>query len=900
MLSSKTKTGLSETIPNKTSPATPRVSKLAKGTAKSESNSPSPLQNPRLSIDRSPRSVDSKPAVDRRSPKISTPPDKRVVKGSELQAQLDLVQEDLKKTKEQLTSVQKEKAKVFEELREAKRLADEANEKLNEAMVAQKRAEESSEIEKFRADELEQAGIEANQKREEEWQKEIEAIRSQHAVDVTALLSTTQELQRIKHELSMTSDAKNAALSHADDAMKIAEINAEKVEFLSAELGLVRALLDSKMETINKEADELVKKLNSEVDSLKQELERAKMAEDKLGEMEGLIEELRIGVSEAKRAELEAGNLVDEWKEKAELLEVKVEELTQSERGASESLGSAMKELEGKNLLLQDAESKIVSLRGHVESLEISLEKHKGILEESDRKLETMKQEVMGMAITVENLKSELESLKEEKMRALDNEKLAISNVQNLLEEKNKFISDLEASRDEAEEGKKVVQSLQSALSEASTDARDAKEKLSTSQVELGNAVSQIEDLKLVLSSTEKKYKAMLDEAKEQIDHLKNTLEGCELEAKNAKAELGEKELDFEIAIKKSEEEIASVKREMDRVAKDSKDEWDEKELSFVNAIRKSEEENVTMKSEMDRLLSLIKETEEEKQTAKEKGVKLLNKLKQVESEVTFEKEVAEKAKAESSHLKEILLDKENELQSVTQENDDLRIREAKALGRVGELSKLLEQASAKRMEEDELSHLKELLLDKENELQSVTQENDDLRIREAKTLGKVDELSKLLEQASAKRMEENGELSNSEKDYDLLPKMEAFANGNGNGNDRELVSEFPVEQTVDHTEIEETVNGNAKEEDTVEVEVKMRDNCKISEKDLSPEREPEQESFDEESDSKIDSDSFDQINGSETIENGGSSPLKQQQKKKKALLRKFSSLLKKKSNPSN
>ena len=30
---------------------------------------------------------------------------------------------------------------------------------------------------------------------------------------------------------------KNAALSHADDAMKIAEINAEKVGILSSELG---------------------------------------------------------------------------------------------------------------------------------------------------------------------------------------------------------------------------------------------------------------------------------------------------------------------------------------------------------------------------------------------------------------------------------------------------------------------------------------------------------------------------------------------------------------------------------------------------------------------------------------------------------------------------------------
>ncbi|XP_077234971.1 WEB family protein At3g02930, chloroplastic-like [Tasmannia lanceolata] len=856
MHSSKTKSGLSETIPNKTSPATPRVSKLAKGPAKSDSNSPSPLQKSRLSFDSSsPRSVDFKSSVDRRSPKISTPPDKqRVVKGSELQAQLGLVQEDLKKAKERVASVEKEKARVLEELEEVKRLADEANEKLNDALVAKKRAEENSEIDKFRADELEQAGIETAQKREEEWQKELEAVRSQHALDVTALASTTQELERAKHDLAMISDAKNTALSHADDAMKIAEINAEKVEFMSGELGRLRALLDSKMETKTNEDDELVKRLNSEVDSLKEELEKAKTDEGKLAAMEGLIEELRIKVSDAKRAESDASNLVDEWKKKSEILELRVEEATQSERSASESLVSVMKQLEGSNILLQSSESEIGSLRGRVESLEISLRTHKGLLEESERHLEAAKQEAMEMTKTVENLKLELESVKEEKMQALDNELLAASSIQSLLEEKNKLISDLEASRDEEDKSKKAMESLASALHEVSTEARDAKEKLSTIQAELENAFSQIEVLKLVLRRTEEKYEAMLDEAKDEIEHLKNTVERCELEAKSSKAELGEKELDFVIAIRKSEEEIASVKSEMDRLAKDSKDEWDEKELSFVNAIRKSEEETVSMKREMDRLVNLLKEAEEETRAAKEDGARLLKTLKQVESEANFEKEVAEKAKAESLQLKERLLDKENELQSITQENDDLQTREATALK-------------------------------------------------------KVEELSKLLDEASAKRMEENGELSNSEKDYDLLSKMDEFVEETVDDREHEKAkSELPMGQPEGHREDisrnvglmearEENVSGNTKEENSVEVEFKMWDNYKVS-KDLSPERETEPESFDEELDSKIDSDSFDQINGSEAINNGGSSPSKQHHKKKKALLHKFGSLLKKKSSP--
>ena len=47
----------------------------------------------------------------------------------------------------------------------------------------------------------------------------------------------------------MTTRAKNAALSHADDAKRIAEINAEKVGILSSELGhLNLELLEAKRE----------------------------------------------------------------------------------------------------------------------------------------------------------------------------------------------------------------------------------------------------------------------------------------------------------------------------------------------------------------------------------------------------------------------------------------------------------------------------------------------------------------------------------------------------------------------------------------------------------------------------------------------------------------------------
>ncbi|XWS58715.1 hypothetical protein CRYUN_Cryun08bG0058300 [Craigia yunnanensis] len=838
-MSAKSKSGLSDT-PSKVSPATPRVaSKVSRGLAKSEPDSPSPLQSTRHSVDRSPRSsLNSKPTIDRRSPKVATPPEKpqtRVGKGLELQAQLNSVQEDLKKAKEQISLIEKEKAQAIDELKEAQKAAEEANEKLREALVAQKRAEESFEIEKFRAVELEQAGIEDAQKKDEEWQKEIESVRNKHALDVAALLSTTQELQRVKQELAMTCDAKNQALNHADDATKIAEIHAEKVEILSAELVRLKSLLDSKRETEANENNAMVLKLMAEIESLKQELEKAKAYEVKFMEKEAFIEQLNVDLEAARMAESYAHNVVEEWQNRVEELEMQNEEAKKLERSASESLDSVMKQLESNNDSLHDAESENVALKEKVGLLEMTIGRQRGDLEESEHRINMAKEETAEVAKLVESLKSELETVKEEKTQALNNEKLAASSVQSLLEEKNKIINELENSRDEEEKSKKAMESLASALHEVSAEAREAKEKLLSSETKHENYETQLEDLRLVLKATNEKYETMLDDGKNEIDLLTDTIEQSKNEYLNSKTE------------------------------------WEQKELHLVDCVKKSKEENSSLEKEINRLVNLLKQSEEEASASKEEEAQLKESLKEVESEVIYLQEALKEVKTESMKLKESLLDKETELQSVIQENEELQAREAASLKKVEELSKLLEEATIK------------------------------------------------------KQSGENDELTDSEKDYDLLPKVVEFSEENGHGSEEKPELEIPSEQPEEpkkenSLEVNDgfkdealqadsakvgNVNGNVKEDemkekedDSVEVEFKMWESCKIEKKEFSPEREPEQESFEEEVESKVEgSESFDQINGStENVDDGGNSPSKQQQhKKKKPLLRKFGSLLKKK-----
>ncbi|KAK8660336.1 hypothetical protein V6N13_051264 [Hibiscus sabdariffa] len=838
-MSAKSRSGLSDT-PSKVSPATPRVaSKLSKGLAKSEHDSPSPLQSTRHSINPSLRSsLNSKPLIDRKSPKAAAPAEKpqtRIVKGLELQAQLISAQEDLKKAKEQIALIEKEKAQAIDELKEAQKTAEEANEKLREAVVAQKRAEESSEIEKFRAVELEQAGIDAARKKDEERDKEIESVKNQHALDVAALLSTIEELQRVKQELASTCDAKNQALSQADDATKIAEFHAEKVEILSAELVRLKSLLDMKHETEANENNEMMLNLKAEIESLKQQLENVKIYEEKLMEKEAGIEQLNVELEAARMAESYAHSVLEECKNRVEELEMQIEEAKKLERSASESLESVMKQLENNNDSLHDAESEIAALKEKVGLLEMTVGRQRGDLEESESRINKAKEETAEAEKLVESLKSDLETMKEEKIQALDNEKLAASSVQALLEEKNKLITELENSQDEEEKSKKAMESLASALHEVSAEAREAKEKLLSIEAEHEHYETQLEDLRLVLKAKKEKYETMLDDAKNEIDLLTNTIE----QSKN----------EYQI----------------------SKTEWEQTELHLVDCVKKSEEENYSLEKEINRLVNLLKQSEEEASASKEEEAQLKESLKEVESEVIYLQEALKEVKTESMKLKESLLEKEMELQSAVQENKELRAREAASLKKIEEL-------------------LEEATIEKKNE--------------------------------------ENGVLSDSEKDYDLLPKVVEFSEENGHGSEDKLKLELPVEQPdepkkespelndgltdealqVDGAKVEnmnEKVNYDetkGKEDHSVEVEFKMWESCKIEKKDFFPEKEPEQESMDEEVQSKVESteaESFDQINGStETANDGGISPSKQQQqqqKKKKPLLQKFGSLLKKK-----
>ncbi|XP_073031359.1 WEB family protein At3g02930, chloroplastic-like [Primulina eburnea] len=834
-MSTKSKSAASETPNTKATPVASRLNKSSAGVAKSGTDS----ATRRLSVDRSPASVASKTTLGRRSPKLSTSSDNKAIqvsKPSEVQVEYDLAKEDLQKTKEKLLIVESEKAKALDELKEALKLAEEANEKLSEALAAQKLAEENSEIEKFRTIEMEQAGIEAAQKKEEEFLRDLEEVRNLHAMEATALQSVTEELHKVKEELGKTGDAKNLALSHAEEATKLAELHAEKVEALSAEIAHLRNTHALRAEEEANEKNKYVSELKLEIDSLRQELERAKIFEVELAEKEANLEQLNVDLEAAKMAENYTHSLLQELHERVGELVTQADQAKRLERSASESLESVIKQLEGSNNSLHNAESEISSLKEKVVLLETSIVRQKGDLEESRHLVELAKEEASEMVKRVESLISELESAKEEKIQALNNEQVSASSIQTLLEEKNDLINALENSKNEEEKSKKALESLTSALHEVSLEARAAKEKLLSIQSVNDDYEIQIQDLNLVLKETNQRHASMLSDAKQEIDGHEN-------------------------AIKQSKHDLHNLMVE-----------WEQKELNLINSVKKSDEECSSLKNEISRLFNLLKIAEEEACDVKDEGDRWKKSYKEAESELISLKEVISKAEAESMGLKTSLTDRENELQDICHKNEELQDREAASLKKMEELSKLLEEALAKKQEEE---HCK---------------------------------------------------LTDTEKDYDMLPKVVECSELNGSGEMKPKVeiksqqNEQPVKEKLrevtdfrDNEPVKrdfefDTSNGklknsNIKEKannEPAEVDHKMWESCKIEAKDLPPEEEADQESFEDELESRTESgDGDEQMNGlssAENLDSGESSPSKQQlSKKKKGLVSKFGSLLKKK-----
>lgn len=460
------------------SPATPRTARTPKTVASDSDSTTPPHVGSRLSMDRSPKPKTS----EHKSPR-SPLSEKRPTRASELQQQLAQAQEELKKAKEQLAIIETAKAQALQDLEEAKKLAEETSAKLEDS---EKKVLEITENEKAQTLALRQASEEAAKERDMEWQSELEAVERRHAMDVSTLLSTTQELERVKHELTLSADSK---------AMVIAQVEAA----------------------------------NLEIQGLQLEIDTLKMSEPNSLDMHTLLEMLRSELKEARASESKAVMIAREASLNLEEARMKIERAKAEEDRALESLRSVTAELEETNADLEKAKSDLGSLTETMQSLNAELERTRSELVEAQKREEEMiSKEAEGVEKNkkvVENLEFHLLQTTAEAGRAKMELETAYEEVQSARLETEQLRAALEATE----------RKFEAMLSEARLEAEHAKEAIEKNKLEAKEIMAQSNE-------REGKSIASLREAEAKANATKEELEKSKMEVADLKASLMDQE----------------------------------------------------------------------------------------------------------------------------------------------------------------------------------------------------------------------------------------------------------------------------------------------------------------------------------------------------------------------
>ncbi|KAG4184122.1 hypothetical protein ERO13_A09G151900v2 [Gossypium hirsutum] len=245
-------------VPQRKSPATPRTARQLKipGSDSEAVSSPNPAS--KTPKDRSPKVTERKVL---RSPVA----EKRPSRVTELESQLTQLQDDLKKTKDQLTASESWKRRAMQEAEEAKKQLSAMSAKLEES---EQQLMEISASEDDRVQELRKL----SQDRDRAWQSELEAVQKQHSMDSAALASAMNEIQKLKVQLEKAHESEALQTKHAESAhTEIQNLRIELTETLSLVQKLKSELTDCRES--ESQALEVVHKTQTQLEAANKTIE---------------------------------------------------------------------------------------------------------------------------------------------------------------------------------------------------------------------------------------------------------------------------------------------------------------------------------------------------------------------------------------------------------------------------------------------------------------------------------------------------------------------------------------------------------------------------------------------------------------------------------------------------
>ncbi|XP_008792184.2 interactor of constitutive active ROPs 2, chloroplastic-like isoform X2 [Phoenix dactylifera] len=464
---------VSSEVPQRTSPATPRSTRVAKAEGHESDSSASVHAPTKTPTERSPK------VVERRSPRSPVTEKKRPSRISELESQLTQLQEDLKKTKDQLSSSEAGKRRAQQDAEEAKKQLQGMSAQVEDS---QRQLVEFSAAEETRLQELRKI----SQERDRAWQSELEAIQKQHSVDSTALASAMGEIQRLKQQVENAVKSETAQAKHSEEA-------------------------------------------HVELQALKQDMAETLAA----------LENLKIQLRTTEKAEDEARAMVSEAQQQLEMAKISVETLNSEGSKLRESLSSVTSELEESRAQVSSLEEIVKKLQADKFAEEVDLneldksgcgfwesevEKLRSALEAAEIKCqEEHNQNTMQVQSAYEQLErmktdcglreAELESLLKNGRTEIAELKAALVDRESEVRKLAALNKELNAEREKA----RVVDSeMEAKLMKSITDIAELKANLMDKETELQSISEENETLKLELGKKEtesrKSYEAVIAE----------------------------------------------------------------------------------------------------------------------------------------------------------------------------------------------------------------------------------------------------------------------------------------------------------------------------------------------------------------------------------------------------
>ncbi|MBA0677415.1 hypothetical protein Goari_018826, partial [Gossypium aridum] len=385
---------------------TPQTARQLKMPGANSGSVSSPNTASKASKDRSPK------VTERKALKSPVSEKNGLSRVTELEAQLDQLQGDLKKTKDQLTASESWKRLALQEAEEAKKEVSIMSAKLEES---ERQLMEISASEDDRVEELRKI----SKDRDRAWQSELEAVQKHHSMDSAALVSAMNEIQKLKVQLEKVYDSESIQTKHAESAH--AEIRNMKIE-LTETLSLVEKLKSEltdcresearglelvsetrmQLEVANKTIEKLRSDATKETEAYNMLLLELEQSKGRVKSLEGLVSKLQV--------ELVGSCIKDPEQQKEENEEIKrvKTELNFAKLEISQ-LRSALDEAEVR--YQEEYIKSTLQIRSAYEQVEC-------IKSESSQKEAKLEAELTRTKANVEELRSQNECLRESELAA--------------------------------------------------------------------------------------------------------------------------------------------------------------------------------------------------------------------------------------------------------------------------------------------------------------------------------------------------------------------------------------------------------------------------------------------------------------------------------------------------